>query len=723
MIENTFGKNIVPDNDAERLIALKRYRIMDTPSEESFDNIAKLASEIFNVPISLLSLVDADRVFFKSNVGMGKAKEANRGHSLCALAILDERVTVFEDALKEPCLIANPNVAGDFGLGFYAGAPLITHDGFMIGTLCVIDKQPRLFSKQDEKILAGLARAAMDQVELRLSALTEINKQQVANDDLTQQREETEAINDELTTINEDLRQSQATVNSIMDEAAAINEELNAANKELHSSQEHLVKANESLMESESRFRNLITQAPVAIATLGGRKLIVSSANQMILDIWGKSAAIIGQPLHVALPELEGQPFLEILDNVFTSGQPFYGNEVKVSLIQEGTLRDCYINFVYHPIKGDNDTTRDIMVVATDVTTHVEARLQLEAAEQRFRMISDNIAQLAWMANAEGSIFWYNKRWFDFTGTTLEEMQGGGWQRVHHPDHLDRVAEKIARHFKSGEDWEDVFPLLGTNGKYRWFLSRAVPIKNAEGEILNWFGTNTDITEQHSLEQRKDEFLSIASHELKTPITSLKASLQLLDRMKNQPALPMQAKLIDQANRSMDKMGVLIDELLNVNRLTEGQLPLDKTTFTIAEMLNLCCNHVRVEGQHELILQGDDKLQIYADEHRIDQVVVNFVNNAVKYAPSSKNIYLIVEKIDNKAKVSVRDTGPGVAPEKIPFLFDRYYRADHSSKNYSGLGLGLYISAEIVKRHGGEIGVDSELGKGSTFWFTLPITA
>ncbi|MFD2148022.1 GAF domain-containing protein [Mucilaginibacter antarcticus] len=309
MIENTFGKNIVPDNDAERLIALKRYRIMDTPSEESFDNIAKLASEIFNVPISLLSLVDADRVFFKSNVGMGKAKEANRGHSLCALAILDERVTVFEDALKEPCLIANPNVAGDFGLGFYAGAPLITHDGFMIGTLCVIDKQPRLFSKQDEKILAGLARAAMDQVELRLSALTEINKQQVANDDLTQQREETEAINDELTTINEDLRQSQATVNSIMDEAAAINEELNAANKELHSSQEHLVKANESLMESESRFRNLITQAPVAIATLGGRKLIVSSANQMILDIWGKSAAIIGQPLHVALPELEGQPF------------------------------------------------------------------------------------------------------------------------------------------------------------------------------------------------------------------------------------------------------------------------------------------------------------------------------------------------------------------------------------------------------------------------------
>jgi hypothetical protein len=114
-------------------------------------------------------------------------------------------------------------------------------------------------------------------------------------------------------------------------------------------------------------------------------------------------------------------------------------------------------------------------------------------------------------------------------------------------------------------------------------------------------------------------------------------------------------------------------------------------------------------------------LQIYADELRIDQLVVNFVNNAVKYAPNSKDICLNVERVGNMARISVKDTGPGIETDKIPYLFGRYYRADYSGSQYSGLGLGLYISAEIIKKHGGEIGVDSELGKGSTFWFTLPL--
>ena len=254
-----------------------------------------------------------------------------------------------------------------------------------------------------------------------------------------------------------------------------------------------------------------------------------------------------------------------------------------------------------------------------------------------------------------------------------------------------------------------------------WHLGRALPfIEN--GVIKLWLGTNTNINFQKENEKRKDEFLSIASHELKTPVTSLKASLQLLGRMKDIPAPPVFPKLIDQSNRSVEKITTLIDELLHTSRMTEGQLSLTKSTFTIAEMLEMCCNHVRVEGKYELIVQGDKSLKVHADEHRIDQVVVNFVNNAVKYAPDSLKIYLGIEKLQDKVKISVKDTGPGVAPDKMPHLFTRYYRADYSGIQYSGLGLGLYISAEIIKRHGGEIGVDSELGKGATFWFTLPLS-
>ena len=224
-----------------------------------------------------------------------------------------------------------------------------------------------------------------------------------------------------------------------------------------------------------------------------------------------------------------------------------------------------------------------------------------------------------------------------------------------------------------------------------------------------------------TLNQQKTEFFSIASHELKTPITSLKASVQLLNKIKDTPSDELFSRLIEQCNKSTVKISSLVESLLNASQMRAGQLHLHKKTFIIAEMLRQCCNHVRCSGRHSLIFTGDEELKIYADENRIDQVVVNFVNNAAKYAPDSREIYLIAEKLNGIAKVSVKDNGPGISADKLPHLFERYYRADYDGVQYSGLGLGLYISAEIIKRHGGQIVVDSEAGKGSTFWFTLPV--
>ena len=125
--------------------------------------------------------------------------------------------------------------------------------------------------------------------------------------------------------------------------------------------------------------------------------------------------------------------------------------------------------------------------------------------EDLFATLADNISQLAWMADSSGSIFWYNKRWFDYTGTTLDEMQGWGWTKVHHPDHVERVVERIRNSFESGEPWEDTFPLRSAGGEFRWFLSRALPIRDEGGDIVRWFGTNTDITEQQLIEERLRE--------------------------------------------------------------------------------------------------------------------------------------------------------------------------------------------------------------------------
>lgn len=167
-IDNTFiGINIIPDNEEERLQKLKEYDILDTPKEGAFNHIAAMAMHMFKVPVALISLVDAERVWFKANMGLEGVESVPRGESLCSLSVLNNDPTIFQDAANEPCLLANPLVSGNFGLRFYAGAPLTTADGLNIGTFCIVDKKPREFTESEQKILANMASIVMDEIELR----------------------------------------------------------------------------------------------------------------------------------------------------------------------------------------------------------------------------------------------------------------------------------------------------------------------------------------------------------------------------------------------------------------------------------------------------------------------------------------------------------------------------------------------------------------------------
>ena len=256
--------------------------------------------------------------------------------------------------------------------------------------------------------------------------------------------------------------------------------------------------------------------------------------------------------------------------------------------------------------------------------------------------------------------------------------------------------------------------------KERVYISvNAAPIRNNKGHIVGGVSTFMDVTNRRIATQQKDEFLSVASHELRTPITSLKTALQLLDKLKDNPTSELLPTLIDQANKSLNRVSILVSDLLDATRITDGQLHLNKKPFMLSELIDESFQHIRSEGVYTIITNGTD-LQVYADPDKIDQVMINFVNNAMKYAAASKTIRVSITKVDNKAKVALTDNGPGIAPEKLPYLFDRYFRADDTDQ-HSGLGLGLYICSEIIKRHDGEIGVQSEPGKGSTFWFTLPL--
>ncbi|WP_373287857.1 sensor histidine kinase [Pedobacter psychrotolerans] len=206
---------------------------------------------------------------------------------------------------------------------------------------------------------------------------------------------------------------------------------------------------------------------------------------------------------------------------------------------------------------------------------------------------------------------------------------------------------------------------------------------------------------------------------MRTPITILSGTLQLLDRNKPDGDLKLSG-LIEQANKSLKKVTILIEDLLNASKMNEGQLHLNKQPFNIVEAVNECCAHINREGIYQILVEGDLSTDIYGDADRIQQVIINFVNNAIKYAPDEKIITIKAIDEGDVVKVSVIDSGPGIDQEKAEHLFDRYYRVDSKGSQYSGLGLGLYISAEIIKKHGGKIGVNSVNGNGSEFWFILP---
>lgn len=176
-MKNFFGKEIIPENETERLQTLQRYRLIDSLPDGYFNRLANIIARTFGVPIALVSIVEKSEVQFAGNFGMTDTRKASRGMSLCSLAVLDDSPTIFKDALKEPCLLSNPLVSGEFGLRFYAGAPIMTSDNFAIGTVCVVDKLPRDFGDADKQLLQYFAHLAMQEIETRFTLLNSLEYQ------------------------------------------------------------------------------------------------------------------------------------------------------------------------------------------------------------------------------------------------------------------------------------------------------------------------------------------------------------------------------------------------------------------------------------------------------------------------------------------------------------------------------------------------------------------
>jgi len=223
-------------------------------------------------------------------------------------------------------------------------------------------------------------------------------------------------------------------------------------------------------------------------------------------------------------------------------------------------------------------------------------------------------------------------------------------------------------------------------------------------------------------ERKKDEFISIASHELKTPLTSVKGYMQLLGRSIDKGDMEKVKNHLSKAQVQLEKLNELIADLLDISKIESGKLKFNKKHFVMDVLLDSVIDIIHQSNpEFKVIRKGKAPQEIYADEMRVEQVIINFLTNAIKYSPGTHEIQINVNVKDEKIYVGVRDFGIGIAPDQQRNVFEKFYRVEETAIHFQGLGIGLYISSEIVKRHGGQIGVKSTMGEGSEFYFIIPV--
>jgi PAS domain S-box-containing protein len=357
---------------------------------------------------------------------------------------------------------------------------------------------------------------------------------------------------------------------------------------------------------------------------------------------------------------------------------------------------------------------------------------ELKASEELFHTMADSIPQLAWMARADGHIYWYNKRWYEYTGTTLAEMEGWGWQSVHDPQELPRVLALWKAALKNGQPWEDTFPIRRKDGAMRWHLSRAEPLRNEQGEITCWFGTNTDITERREMEdtlreadRRKDEFLATLAHELRNPIAPISNALQIWPSVENdRQEMQKLRALVEPQVRQMTR---LIDDLLDVSRITQGKIALRRQPLDLTSIIAGAVEVIRPvvdSGRQRLTVDVAERpLVVDGDAARLMQALGNLLQNAAKYTGPDGEIRVTAARDGDQAVVRVADSGVGISAELLPRVFEMFEQGDQTlARAHGGLGLGLTLVKQLVELHGGTVEARSEgPGKGSEFIVRLPI--
>lgn len=426
--------------------------------------------------------------------------------------------------------------------------------------------------------------------------------------------------------------------------------------------------------------------------------------------------------LHKPKEKLIGKAIWDVFPGSVDS--PFYKKCFEVRKKQKPAYIEYYSSTLRMWVQANLYPSKEgVTVYFADISGRKKAEEALRESEERFRMLADTAPVMIWMSGTDKQLNYFNKIWLDFTGRTIEEEIGKGWINGIHPDDVNYCITTYEQHFDGRKPFKMEYRLRRYDGKYHWVLDTGLPRFSLQGEFLGFIGSAIDITQRKELEQRKNEFISIASHELKTPMTTIKAFTQLLERHFDKVQDKQALLYLMRINTHINKLTDLISDLLDISRIESGRLFFQKDQFALDTLIyEVVADMQYTTNRHTIISKDIPNVQIYGDRERIGQVLANLIANAIKYSPDAGKIIISSEYTDNAIIIKVQDFGIGIPLENKNEIFERFYRVSGPDrKEFAGLGLGLYISSQIIKRHKGKIWVESQINQGSTFYIQLPL--
>jgi PAS domain S-box-containing protein len=520
--------------------------------------------------------------------------------------------------------------------------------------------------------------------------------------------------------------------------------------KELLARIEGNIRIAKSRMAAEANLKNIIMQAPVAMAIFKGKDLVLEIANRSALEMWGtRKEPIMFRPHDEAFPETASE-YGPLMRRVLETGEPFHAHEQPVQLYRNGNLETRYLSFVLHPLKNEEGSITGVLVAANDVTSHVLALKKIEKSQKELNEMANAMPQLVWIADAAGNVTYYNDRVAEFAGAKKLPDGNWSWEGLLHKDDLKITQDSWNNSVRTGEVYQVEHRVMLKDGTYRWYLSRGIPQKDENGNIIKWFGTATDIhvSKEHSkileqqvqqrtlelqelnknLQQSNDDlqqFAHVASHDLKEPLRKIKTfSGRLVED--NGSLLSERSKVyLYKMNSATDRMYSMIEGVLNYSTLNASE---EQT-----QLVNLNEIIAQIETDLEILIQEKNAEIAYDDLPVIEgasvlvyQLFYNILNNALKFTSPDRKPEITIRsyvKSSHKgdiAEITVADNGIGFDKQQAEKIFDPFARLN-SKDRYEGTGLGLALCKKIVQRHHGNITASSIINKGSVFTVSLPV--